>query len=160
VSGRKLRPSLDPFAPPSFYTAAEERTLSLEAIASLPDRSGYVWLKARSPEAFLIRTRDINIPSGDALDSVVASVRNDSTLGDRVSRKEYECLVAERERSARPELAEDAQVTDVLAEAYRRTRGLSELKQDEPGPANGPSDEPKPMKGRVTKPRRAGAGGS
>ena len=103
ITGRKLRPQVDPFEPRSLYTPAEERNLALEAVASLPDRSGYLWLKTRSPEAFLIRTRDIDTPSGDALAGSVAGLRKDPTFGHRLSRKEYEQLIGKRDRECRPE---------------------------------------------------------
>jgi hypothetical protein len=126
ATGRKLRPTADPFAPPSTYTPAEERTLGLEELATLPDRVGWLWLKTRSPEALKIRTRHLDIPSGDALDRAIVGLRNDPTLGQRLSRRDYERRIAERRRETQRSDTDERDVLEDLAEAYRRTRKREE----------------------------------
>ena len=59
VSGRRSRPDPHPFRERKTYSLEEERALALEGIAHLPDRTGYLWLKTRSPEAIKIRTRSV-----------------------------------------------------------------------------------------------------
>src|SRR3989475_2032368 len=51
VTGRRLRPDPQPFRERTFHSTEEERSLALEGVAHLPDRTGYLWLKKRSPEA-------------------------------------------------------------------------------------------------------------
>ena len=63
VTGRKIRPKVDPFAKDEYYPMTEERSMVLDGIANLPDREGYVWLKDRWSEAIRIRTRDLEMPS-------------------------------------------------------------------------------------------------
>src|SRR5439155_17486023 len=44
VTGRRLRPHVNPFQAPDYYSVAEERSMALDDIAHLPDRTGYLWL--------------------------------------------------------------------------------------------------------------------
>ena len=60
--GRKRRPQASPFDEPSFHTLNEERSIALQGVANLPDRTGYLWLKSRAREAILMRTADVDIP--------------------------------------------------------------------------------------------------
>src|SRR5437867_3398726 len=92
VTGRRLRPQASPFQEKSFYSLPEERAMALDDIAHLPDRVGYLWLKARAGEAIKIKTQDITIPQGRKLEETTLPLRRDSTIGMRFSRKEYERL--------------------------------------------------------------------
>ena len=98
VTGRRLRPDPHPFRERAMYSPEEERALALESIAHLPDRTAYLWLKARSPEAIKIRTRDINLPEGEEFRQIVEALREEPSLGGRIPRSEYERLIVERDR--------------------------------------------------------------
>jgi len=120
ATGRRPRPKKSPFEETRFYSPAEEQSLLLEEVANLPDRTAYLWLKGRSPEAIKIRTRDLDIPQGRELEEVTVAMRRDPTIGQRLSGKEYDRRRAERERKHMPE--ERGEVDAALAQAYRRTR--------------------------------------
>jgi hypothetical protein len=98
VTGCKRKPQPDPFKPPATYTTEEERALLYEGIAHLPDREGYLWLKAHLPEAIRLTTRGMRFPEGDAFRTVVTALRDDSTLGGRLSRAAHEQFIRERDR--------------------------------------------------------------
>jgi hypothetical protein len=98
VTGRRPRPDSHPFRERSFYSPEEERALALEDIAHLPDRTGYLWLKTRCPEALKIRTRQLALPEGEAFRESVDALRENPALGGRVPRSEYERQMAERDR--------------------------------------------------------------
>jgi hypothetical protein len=121
VTGRKARPRANPFEEPSFHSLNEERSLALDGIANLPDRMGYLWLKSRAREAFLLRTADIDIPVANILDREINVLRSDPTFGMRQSKKEYDRMKEDREREWRSESLRD--VNAALKGAYRRTRG-------------------------------------
>ena len=121
VTGRMVRPQVDPFAPKSFYSISEERAILLDAIAHLPDRVGYFWLKARSRQAIRIRTSDLSIPQGSALERLILPLRRDPSIGKRLSCKEYERQIADRDRQWLGEA--DASMGETLKKAYRRGRG-------------------------------------
>lgn len=121
VTGRKARPQANPFAEESYYSLAEERAMALDEIARLPDRVGYLWLKARSAEVLKIRTQELVIPQGPELERATLRLSRDATFGQRVSRKDYERLVAERDQAWAAEPEGDFGAT--LAEAYERVRG-------------------------------------
>jgi len=121
VTGRKTRPQADPFGKPSFHTLNEERSMALAGVAALPDRTGYLWLKSRCREAFLMRTADLDIPVSGELEQAILPLRCDPTFGVRQSRKEYDRAGEERNREWRSEPQRD--LGDMLAGAYRRARG-------------------------------------
>jgi hypothetical protein len=81
VTGRRARPDPHPYRERTFYSAEEERSLALEGVAHLPDRTGYLWLKARSPEAVKIKTRSLPLPEGEAFRETVEKLREDPRLG-------------------------------------------------------------------------------
>jgi hypothetical protein len=121
VTGRKLRPQTSPFEEPSFHTLSEERSLALEGVANLPDRTGYLWLKSRGREACLMRTADLDLPAAGALEQEILAMRCDPTFGMRQSRKDYDCMTEQRNREWRSEVSSDMSVA--FAGAYRRGRG-------------------------------------
>ncbi len=98
VTGRMGRPQIHPYRRPGYYSPAEERAILHDGIAHLPDRIGYLWLKARSPEALKIRTPSLPRFEGPAFRREVEAARADSTLGGRLSREVYDRLIAERDR--------------------------------------------------------------
>ena len=122
VTGRRPKPKLHPFEETSFYTIAEERAMEFEAIANLPDRVAWLWLRGRSTEAIKIRTRTLDIPQGRALREATLAIERDPTIGNRCTRKEYDRLLAERDRAWAAEESEAAGVDEELARAYRRRR--------------------------------------
>jgi hypothetical protein len=121
VSGRKPRPQANPFEEPTFYTLAEERTITHEAIAGLPDRTGYLWFRGKSPEAIKVRTRELSILQGRELMAATLAIRRDPTIGLRLSRREYERLIAERDRNVGPQSTGDLEAK--LTGAYQSKRG-------------------------------------
>lgn len=122
VTGRRVRPQANPFAEETYYSLAEERAMALDEIARLPDRVGWLWLKARSAEAVKIRTQELVIPQGPELERATLPFSRDPTFGQRISRKEYDRLVAERDREW---AEEDGGLGASLEEAYQRTRGAA-----------------------------------
>ena len=123
VTGRRVQPQADPFQEKSFYSIADERSLALEEISSLPDRVGYLWFKARSAEAIKIKTQELTIPQGRDLELATLAMRGDPSIGMRFSRQEYERLMAERDRQWAVE--EEGDLGTQLQEAYQRTRGAA-----------------------------------
>jgi hypothetical protein len=122
VTGRKVRPESDPFAENSFYSISEERSIALDSIASLPDRTGWLWLRRMSNKALKIKTRDLDIPTGKEFEMAVSCIRMDPSIGMRFSRNEYMRLNAERDgRHARE--SEPNDMNETFAKAYRRARG-------------------------------------
>jgi hypothetical protein len=95
VSGRRLKASR-PFQDPEFLTREEERRFLFERIANLPDRAGYLFLKAHTPEAILLNTNTIDI--GDDFEDVVCEMKETAEFGGRVRRP----------REAEKEAREDA----------------------------------------------------
>jgi hypothetical protein len=121
VTGRRPRPDAHPFRERSFYSPEEERALLLDGIAHLPDRTGYLWVKARSPEAIKIRTRALSLPEGEAFRRTVEALREEPRLGGRLSRLEYERVIEERDREWR-EPTEESSLPDRFEKKYREER--------------------------------------
>lgn len=121
ITGRKLRPQVNPFEPPGFYTIAEERAMELDAIASLPNRVGYLWMRSLSREAVQLKTQSIDIPDGELLENATKALLSDPALGGRLSRQVYEAEIKQR-RDCLQDSAQ-ADLSDALASAYKRSRG-------------------------------------
>jgi hypothetical protein len=121
VTGRTLRPQPNPFQERNFYTVPEERAMALDAIAHLPDRTGFLWFKARSAEALKIKTKELAIPQSQDLVDATAPLLSDPTIGIRTSRTEYLRRIAERDREWMGDAQDD--LGAVLAATYRRHRG-------------------------------------
>lgn len=123
ITGRRGRPKREPFEPTTSYTDAEERALMLDEISGMPNRTGFLWLKGRESEAIRVRTADLDIPQGAELEKQVLAIRNDATIGQRMSRKEYD-------RSLREVKTDDRYASgdadEMLQEAYRGRRGQKE----------------------------------
>jgi hypothetical protein len=83
ASGRRLKPSR-PFQEPEFLTREEERRFLFERIAHLPNRTGYLFLKAHAPEAILLNTNTVEI--GDDFEDVVREMKETPEFGGRVRR--------------------------------------------------------------------------
>ncbi len=118
VSGRRQRPSANPYAEPSLYSPEEERSLLLDGVAHLPDRTGYLWLKTRSAEAIRIKTRALELPEGEDYRQAVETLREEPTIGDRMSLGEYERMIEERDRAWR-EPGETSDLAERLTRRYR-----------------------------------------
>ena len=97
VTGRRLRPEPHPFRERTVCSPEEERSLALEGIANLPDRTGYLWLKTRSPEAVKFRTRPIDLPESEEFRRRIEAIR-ETDLGGRLSLPEYQRFIEERDR--------------------------------------------------------------
>ena len=121
VTGRRPHPKREHFEETRFYTDAEERTLLMEEVANLPNRRGYFWFKGHSSEAVKIRTANLDIPQGAELEKAVLPIRNDATLGQRVSRKEYDRSLDDKQRDERS-TRNDSDADTTLQETYRRGR--------------------------------------
>src|SRR2546425_9168629 len=98
ATGRRLRPDPHPFRERTFYSSEEERSLALEGIAHLPDRTGYLWLKTRCPEAIKIKTARLALPEGEEFRRLVEGLREEPRLGGRLPRSEYERVIRERDQ--------------------------------------------------------------
>ncbi len=122
VTGRRPRPDPHPFREPTFYSLEEERALLLNEVANLPDRTGYLWFKARSAEAIKIKTRRLSIPEGEAFRETVAALREDPRLGGRLSRREYQSLIEERDREWQDH-GEDSSLMERLEGQYQEAQG-------------------------------------
>ena len=120
VTGRRVRPEMNPFADKSFYSLNDERALALDEVAHLPDRVGYLWFKALSPEVIKIKTQELAVPHGRELEAATLSLQRDPSIGMRLSRREYERLIAERDREWREE---ESDMAANLESAYQRARG-------------------------------------
>jgi hypothetical protein len=83
VSGRRPKPSR-PFQEPEFLTREEERRFLFERIAHLPDRTGYLFLKAHTPEAILLKTNTLEI--GEDFEQVVREMKGTPEFGGRMQR--------------------------------------------------------------------------
>src|SRR5207249_1100331 len=123
VTGRRVRPQANPFQEQEFYPIAEERALALEEISALPDRVGYLWLKARSPEAIKIKTQELTVPQGRDLELATLPIRRDPSIGMRFARQEYERLMGERDRQWAA--GEEGDLGASLEQTYRRARGAA-----------------------------------
>src|SRR5688500_613954 len=106
VTGRRPKPKSGPFEETSFYSIAEERALEFDAIANLPDRVAWLWLRGRLSEPIKITTRTLDIPQGRALREATSTIEHDPTIGNRTPRSEYDRLVAERDRAWTAEASE------------------------------------------------------
>jgi hypothetical protein len=122
VTGQRAKPRSSPFEESDCYTEREERKLLLEEISGLSDRVGYLWCKAQSPHAIKLRTADLVMPQPGTLEQAVRPIRSDATVGLRVSRKDYERHVAERDRRWRKD-EPIADLTQKLEQTYKKTRG-------------------------------------
>ncbi len=119
VTGRRVRPEMNPFAEKSFYSLAEERALVLDEVGHLPDRTAWVWFKALSAEVIQVRTRELAVPQGHELENATLSLQRDPNVGMRLSRREYDRLVAGRDRQW---AEEEGDLGASLEEVYQRNR--------------------------------------
>jgi len=100
----------------------QERSLALEGIAHLPDRTGYLWLKARSAEAIKIETPTLALPEGQEFRRIVDALRAEPNLGKRIPRSEYESQILNRDREWL-ELAEgSSELGEVFEKKYQEER--------------------------------------
>ena len=120
VTGRKPCPQPNPFEEKRFYSLSEERTMALNAIANLPDRIGYLWFKHLSAEALKIETQELTLPQGRELEAATRTVRNDPSIGGRMSRRVYLRTIEERNRK----WDEEQESVDLrLEQTYQRLHG-------------------------------------
>src|SRR3989454_2018669 len=97
VTGRRARPEPHPFRERTFYSSEEERSLALEGVAHLPDRTGYLWLKTRCPEAIKIKTTRLALPEGEEFRRLIEGLREEPRLGGGGSPAEYKPCSRERD---------------------------------------------------------------
>lgn len=124
VTGRRRKPSPDPFAPPEYSSPAEERSLLLEGMACLPDREGWLWLKALTGEAVKIKTTTLQLPPVDEFREEVEQIRANPDIGSRMTRTEFLRKVAKRDRKWTA--GEGADKVTSLKKAYQEERKCSE----------------------------------
>jgi hypothetical protein len=121
VTGRRARPDPHPYRERTFYSAEEERSLALESVAHLPDRTGYLWLKTRSAEAVKIFTRALPLPEGETFRERVETLREEPSLGGRISRSDHDRLIEARDGEWRETKAESS-LPDRLEKKYQEER--------------------------------------
>lgn len=126
ITGRRPRPRRDPYTPQTFCTPAEERGLMLDEIATLPDRTGWLSLRTEAAEAILMRTPDLDIPSGLDIDRAVSYLKRDPTFGGRMSKKQYDRIIAERNLAWNGPAEVAGNFDQVLTAAYRKRRGKAD----------------------------------
>ena len=121
ATGRRAKPRINPYTPIEFYSLAEERNLLLQEISSLKDREAWLWIKSLTSEAFRMRTRTVEIPSGLALKDAIEPLRNDASIGRRFSRKAYVDQIARRDAPWLTDRGADPQrdLVSELTELYR-----------------------------------------
>jgi hypothetical protein len=98
ITGRLRRPEANPFRQAQTYTPEEERNITLNGIATLPDREGYLWLKTLADKAIRIRTPFIDLGTTNQFRSVVNYILQDTAIGGRIPRSEYLAEIRERDR--------------------------------------------------------------
>jgi hypothetical protein len=69
----------------------------IDELGYLPDRTGWLWLKSRSPEAIKIRTRTMTIPEGRAFRERVEWIRGEAGIGSRTPRAAHLAAMARRD---------------------------------------------------------------
>jgi len=121
VSGRLKRDKTNPFEETTFHSVSDERAMALESLASLPDREGYFWPKASSPEAIRIRTIDHHIPVGAELEAATQTIRNNALIGMRMTRAQYMDQITQRDREWIVQETK-SNFGDRLTSTYRRSR--------------------------------------
>jgi hypothetical protein len=124
ITGRRFKPHPHPFAEQSLYSPTEERALVHQEIASLPDRQGFIWLKNRSAEAIPVVVADVPIPDGNALMKATSAIRQDATIGGRMSRKQYDQAIAARDKE---QSYETPDLSMALTRRYQSTREEREV---------------------------------
>ena len=122
VTGRRPRPEPHPYRERTSYAPEEERSLALEGISHLPDRTGYLWLKTRSPEAIKIVTPTVDLPEGEEFRRIVEALRAEPDLGGRISRSEYEERIVERDREWLELTEEPSNLGEAFEKKYREER--------------------------------------
>src|SRR6266850_1800339 len=122
ITGRRLRPEPHPFRERTSYSPEEERSLALEGIAHLPDRTGYLWLKTRSPEAIKIETPTVDLPEGEEFRRIVEELRAEPNLGKRIPRSAYETQIVDRDREWLELTDESSDLGEAFEKKYREER--------------------------------------
>ena len=89
VNGHLQKPRFNPYAPAEYYSLNEERVVRLSGLTHLPDRTGWLWLKAWTGEAIKLKTATLEIPSGARFNSAVERLRADPSFGERSGRVAY-----------------------------------------------------------------------
>jgi hypothetical protein len=121
LSGRMLKPQSNPYSPPEMYSLNEERNVMLQAVAFLPDREGWLWMKALSGEALRLRTRTVDIPNDVTFHDTVEQIRRDPAIGRRSSHASYLEKKARRDTTWRPssDIRAPDDIANDLAELYQ-----------------------------------------
>ena len=122
MTGRLARPEPHPFRERTTYSAEEERALLLDGISNLPDRTGYLWLKARFAQAIPILTRMPQIPQGEEFRRIIAALREEPRWGGRVKRPAYETQIEDRDAQWRGRESTNGNFEDGLEKVYEQER--------------------------------------
>jgi hypothetical protein len=120
VTGCREKPRLHRYATREVYSPNEERTLLVDELAHLPDRTGWLWLKSRSPEALKIRTRTMAIREGAAFRDRVAWIRAEASIGNRTPREVHLTEIARRDAEWLAD--EQANPAEALRKSFRQDR--------------------------------------
>ena len=122
VTGRLARPEPHPFRERTTYSAEEERALLLDGISNLPDRTGYLWLKARFAQAICLSTRMPQIPQGEEFRRAIIMLREEPRWGGRITRTVYERQIAERDAEWRGRETGEGDLEGHFEKAYEKER--------------------------------------
>jgi hypothetical protein len=122
ITGSRPRPEPHPYRERTRYSPEEERSLALEGIAHLPDRTGYLWLKTRSPEAIKVETPNLELPQGEEFRTIIEALRAEPKLGKRIARSAYETRIVERDREWLEIKEESSDLGESFEKKYREER--------------------------------------
>ncbi len=122
LTGRMPKPRMNPYAPVEFYSSSEERSILLQGLAHLPDRTGWLWLKSMTGEAMKIKTRTLDLPERKVFQETVDRLRADASIGHRRSRAEYLAEIARRNEEF---TEEETNHIERLKKAYQEEQGVS-----------------------------------
>ena len=99
--------------------------MTLNGIATLPDREGYLWLKTLSDKAIRIRTPFIDLGTTEHFRSVVDHILQDTAMGARIPRSQYLERIRERDRRWTQIGATAAEDLDVrMAHTFQEQQGV------------------------------------
>lgn len=125
LTGRLPKPRVNPYGPPEYYSVNEERQARLNALAHLPDRAGWLWLKAQSGEAIRLQTTSLTIPSGAAFNAPVERLRDDPGFGQRQSRGAYLAAIEQRDAN----WLDEEEAEEKASQLKQRFRARKEVSQ-------------------------------
>src|SRR5256885_10864022 len=103
----------------TFFFSSRRRHTRLQGDWSSDVCSSDLWLKNRSAEAIRVTVADVPMPDGNALLKATSVIRQDATIGGRMSRKQYDQAVAARDQERSDEAPD---LATALTRKYQSTR--------------------------------------